>query len=276
MNGNTSQNRNCSCFAIAICLVTVFGSPVSQLYAQTPSPTPVHKNVKTSIGTTYCLDEDFLPTLEGKIVKIRAAVRAQRAKGKFIGYISMPIAPTGGGSADINKRVGDRVKKYLENEYGNRVWLLLPVADENAIPVVNGKNPHGEEYNYVWTQVLGGEDGHGRDFDLFYFVGPSDFWRSLNLTPKTAFAVLDQLADEARLPEDAKRLFVSYYAFRASATASKGSHDEWNVLRLINDARRSDTDFGVGDQIASFFDGRPVELDDVETSVSSGYEGTCK
>jgi len=152
----------------------------------------------------------------------------------------------------------------------------MPGADENAISDVNGKHARGQEYNYMWTQVLGGEDGHGRDFDFFYFVGPSDFWRSLHLTPKTSFAVLDRLADEAKLTGDAKRLFVSYYAFRASATASKGSHDEWNILRLINDARRSDNAFGIADQVASYFDGRPVELDDVETSVSSGYEGTCK
>jgi hypothetical protein len=129
---------------------------------------------------------------------------------------------------------------------------------------------------YMWTQVLGGEDGRGPDFDFFYFVGPSDFWRSLKLTTKTSFAVLDALADKAGLTADAKRLFVSYYAFRASATASKGSHDEWNILRLINDARRSDKAFGVGDQVASYFDGRAVEVDDVESSVSPGYEGACK
>ena len=260
--------------AIAISVATALGISSSRLEAQTP-PQILLKNVATPLGTVYCVDQDFLPTLDAKVAQIRAILRAERSNGKFIGYISIPLSPTGGGLERINKSVSADVKKYMESEYGNRLWMLAPTTKEAEIPAVNGKQARGQEYMYMWTQVLSGEDGRGRDFDLFYFVGPSDFWRTLKLTPGTCIAALEALADDAKLTAEARRSFVSYYAFRASAKASKGAHDEWNILRLINNARRSDKAFGIGDQIASYFDGRPVELDDVESSVSIGYEGAC-
>lgn len=273
------KNKGRNCVALAICIVVALGITSRRLHAQTtptPTPTPIVKNVVTSLGTVYCLDQDFLPVLDSKVAEIRSVLRGERSKGKFVGYISIPLSPTGGGSAEINKSVSADVKKYLEGEYGNKLWMLAPGAEEAAIPAVNGKQARGQEYMYMWTQVLGGEDGRGRDFDLFYFVGQSDFWRALKLTTQTSVAALEALADKAGLTGEAKRLFVSYYAFRASATASKGAHDEWNILRLINEARRSDKAFGIGAQISGYFDGRPVEVDDVESSVSAGYEGACK
>ncbi len=258
----------------AISLAAALGITSSCLDAQTSPPIQL-KNSTTVLGTVYCVDQDFLPTLDAKVAQIRATLRAERSKGNFIGYISIPMSATGGGLADINRRVSADVKRYLENEYANRLWMLDLGTEEATIPAVNGKQPRGQEYMYMLTQVLGGEDGRGRDFDLVYFAGPSDFWRSLNLTPRTSIATLEALADERGLTADAKRSFVSYYAFRASAISSKGAHDEWNILRLINTARRSDKAFGIGNQIASYFDGRPVSVDDVESSVSVGYEGTC-
>jgi len=90
------KNRDCSGFAVTICLAAAFSGTFPQVHAQTPSPAPIFKNVTTTLGTTYCIDEDFLSALETKIAKIRAAVRAERASGKFIGYISIPIAAAGG------------------------------------------------------------------------------------------------------------------------------------------------------------------------------------
>lgn len=269
------KNNGRNWVAVTICVTAMFGITSHRLEAQT-QPETVLKNVATTLGTIYCVDQDFLPTLDAKVAQIRASLRAERSKDKFIGYISIPLSPTGGGSAEINKNVSADVKKHLESEYGNKLWMLAPGAEEATIPKVNGKQARGQEYMYMWTQVLSGENGRGGDFDLFYFVGPSDFWRTLNLTPQSSIAALEALADKSGLIMDAKRAFVSYYAFRASATASKGAHDEWNILRLINDARRADKAFGIGGQIASYFDGRPVEIDGIESSVSIGYEGACK
>jgi hypothetical protein len=242
-----------------------------------PTPTPTFKATKTVLGTTYCVYEDFLPTLDAKAAKIRETVRAEHAAGKLVGYISIPLSATGGGNAEVNKAVSAAVKERLEKEYGGKLWMLAPGAEEATIPQVGGKDPRGQEYMYMWTQVLAGEDGLGRDFDLFYFTGTSDFWQKYGVTTAAqAVAKFEELADGLHLTGDPKRKFVSYYTLRASASASKGAHDEWNILRLVNEARRSNTGFGIGVQIASFYDGRPVEIDDLESSVSTGYEGACK
>jgi len=255
-------------------LIVVLNLWVVAAHAQAPKP-PQLANAQTVLGTTYCVDQDFLPTLSSKIAEIRGIVRAARGQGQITGYISVPLSATGGGATDINQAVSAHVKQRLEALYGGKVWMLAPGSQEASIPQVNGKSAGGQEYMYMWTQVLAGENGRGPDFDLFYFVGPTDFWDYLAIKPENGIAMLESLADQRGLTGDKKRNFVTYYAFRASASASRGAHDEWNILRLLNDARRSDPNFGIGVQIASLFDGRPVELDDTESVVSSGYEGRC-
>ena len=60
-----------------------------------------------------------------------------------------------------------------------------------------------------------------------------------------------------------------------SIAFSYGSHDEWNILRLINVKRLGGTQFGVANQIASFYDGRPTPPSAAEQTVSNGYMGRC-
>jgi hypothetical protein len=70
---------------------------------------------------------------------------------------------------------------------------------------------------------------------------------------------------------------LRFYGLRASANFSLGSHDEWAILRLVNEARRNHSvtedklDGDVGDQVAAFFDGVQVSLSASEAPVSRGY-----
>src|SRR5215469_2891926 len=61
-----------------------------------------------------------------------------------------------------------------------------------------------------------------------------------------------------------RQAFLRYYALRASSAYSSGAHDEWNILVRINRRR------ALGDQVAVFFDGRPVSPAEMETEVSPG------
>ena len=72
-----------------------------------------------------------------------------------------------------------------------------------------------------------------------------------------------------------KAAFRKYYAIRASASVSRGAHDEWNIVRLINERRRADSKLGTGNQIPVMFDGRGVDPADSEAPVSEGYVGKC-
>ena len=75
-----------------------------------------------------------------------------------------------------------------------------------------------------------------------------------------------------------KRQFRNYYGLRASVTASLGSHDEWNIVRMINEKRRHDahkSEFGIARQVAVLFEGNALPPGPTETSTASGNSGRC-
>jgi hypothetical protein len=68
--------------------------------------------------------------------------------------------------------------------------------------------------------------------------------------------------------------FRNYYGLRASAAFSRGSHDEWDIVRSINAKRRS-TDSGILKQLGVFFDGHDIASGLFEEPVAAGYAGPC-
>jgi len=65
-----------------------------------------------------------------------------------------------------------------------------------------------------------------------------------------------------------KKSFREYYALRASVAYSFGSHDEWNIVRAIHEARRASKDYGLARQLGVFFDGRAAAPGLFETPVA--------
>ena len=128
----------------------------------------------------------------------------------------------------------------------------------------------------MWTRVLGGDDGAGRDIDMVHFTGPEDMRAFFGCGADDVTGCLERwlmsrtAGDPAlrRVADDpeARRAFVRYYAMRASAAYSAGAHDEWNIVVRINRKR------ALGDQIAVFFDGRAVPPSAMETEIVPGYE----
>ena len=71
-----------------------------------------------------------------------------------------------------------------------------------------------------------------------------------------------------------KQDFFRYYAVRASAYFSKGSHDEWNIWQKLNVMRTAGDEkerYGMGSQIAGYFEGLQVDPGAAETPISAGY-----
>lgn len=160
--------------------------------------------------------------------------------------------------------------------------------------------PGGGDYMRMWTRVLV-EDGTpkpmGSRFSAYYFIGPSDYRQfftqgGLNL----AAGIEDYFGrkyatdrefnsyfsppffDEKGNPLDEKvewerrrREFVRYYAVKAGAYFSKGSHDEWNIWFHLNKLRLAEASLGVGNQIPGFFEGRQIDPGAAETDISAGY-----
>lgn len=231
--------------------------------------------VTSAVGIRYCADPTFDAVIASQIQRIRLDVRTHRQAGKLIVYASTPISPRGGGHVETNLKIAASVTSRLEKEYGGGVWVLNPGGYQ--MPDVGGRAPGGAEYMVMWTAVLAGEDGMGRDFDLAHFTGPGDMRAFFgcgrdDVTGCIERYVTTQSAAEERFRREItgdparRQAFVRYYALRASSAYSSGAHDEWNIFVRINRRRT------VGEQVAVVFDGRPASPAEMETEVSPGYE----
>jgi hypothetical protein len=241
-----------------------------------------------STGICYCMNSDFKPVIDAQVEKLRALIAAERAKGKAVGYLSIPLSTAGGGYFNLNREVAERTKQRVEARLGaSSAWLLNPAMKEADIPNVGSARAGGAEYMVMWTRVLEGAGGLGEDFDFIYFTGPGDFAATLGLT---GTGDLDRLGayfeDRLKTDADLKRAvdqgrltaqtFRNYYGLRASTNFSLGAHDEWNIAGRINAKRRSDPKFGVTNQLPTLYDGRAVSSAEADNPVATGYAGPCK
>jgi hypothetical protein len=258
-------------------LATVCGALATTLDAQAETTTAC-----TALNLCYCINIANKPAIDANIATIRQAIAEQRKAGKSIGYLSIPLSTAGGSYFGINTEVALQTKQAVEKRLGaDSVWLLNPGA--------NGQLPagaSGADYMYMWTTVLEGRLGIGDDFDFFYFTGPSEFARFFGLTGDGDMTRIDAYFDnrvvtdpDFRKAVDAGKLtklsFRNYYGLRAAVTFSYGSHDEWNIARLLNERRRGAAEFGIAQQIPMLFDGQAVNPGGYESAVASGDVGRC-
>jgi hypothetical protein len=234
----------------------------------------------TRIGTCYCVNDELKPAIAAKVERFRALIAEQRKAGKAVGYLSVPLSSAGGGSFDVNMEVAAAAKAAIEKRFGaDFVYVLNPGTADADLP-----KGTGADYMLMWTSVLEGSDGLG-EFDFVYFAGPQDFARYFRLDGTGDMAKLDAFFDD-RVKSDpkfakavegglTKPAFRRYYALRASAAVSRGAHDEWNIVRVLNERRRADAKQGAPGQIAVLFDGRGLAPADAEAAVSEGYVGRC-
>jgi hypothetical protein len=239
----------------------------------------------TSLDICYCVNSDYREVIDASVARVRQLIASNKAQGKAIGYLSIPLSPAGGGSFAVNSEIAAKVAQNVTARFGAKsMWLLNPGAEGGD--KMNGAS--GADYMYMWTQILAGRSGLGEDFDFFYFAGPTDFGKYFKLTGQGDLEALDAWFDtNAAADPDLKKSidqngaakaktdFRNYYGLRASVTYSYGSHDEWNIARLINIRRRGATDLGIANQLAIFFDGRTQSPGDYEIPTSPGDAGRC-
>ena len=130
--------------------------------------------LKTPSGTCYEVDPDFLPAITHAVQNLRSQVRAQTRDDKLVAYLSVPLTARGGGYRPLNVEISEFLKSRWRLDFKALVWVLAPGKAESELPQVSGKSAQGGEYMFMWTQVLAGDDGYGRDFNLLFAAGPSD------------------------------------------------------------------------------------------------------
>ncbi len=270
----------------AVLLALMFSGTIAS--AQTSVPRVVQNTQCTQIKVCYCVNDEFLPIIDEKVKALRAMIAAEKASGKAIGYFSVPLSTTGGGYFGVNVEVSGRAKLRIEERFGkDQVWVLNPAMKEADLSAPSGARGGHGEYMLMWTRVLEGASGLGEDFDFVYFAGPSDFAAFFGLTGQGDMETIAKYFDK-RFAEDAslkrevergrvtKNSFRNYYALRASVSFSNGAHDEWNIVRLLNERRRGDPKFGNAGQIPKFFDGKAVSSGEFENPIAAGSPGACK
>lgn len=236
----------------------------------------------TIINLCYCINSDNRDAIDKNVARVRQLIVEQKAASKAVGYMSIPLSTLAGSYFGVNADVGQRTKARIEARFGAAsVWILNPGAEGN-LP----RGASGADYMYMWTQILEGRSGLGEDFDFFYFVGPSDFAQFFSLNGDADMEKLDAYFDKRRASDPAmqkaiddgvlsKTTFRNYYALGASVSFSYGSHDEWNIARLLNERRRGAADFGLARQLAVLFDGRAATPADFEGAVAAGDVARC-
>jgi hypothetical protein len=235
----------------------------------------------TVIGLCYCVNKDYQKPINDNITRVRQLIAEQKAAGKAIGYLSVPLSTLGGGLMIVNMDVAARTKEAIERRLGQHsAWMLNPGAEGNL------GRASGADYMYMWTKILEGRSGLGEDFDFFYFVGPSAFrlffaldgnadMEKLEAYFDTRYANDQKFHDAVDQYNISKRKFRDYYALRASVSFSFGSHDEWNIARMLNERRRGAADFGIGSQLGIMYDGRSAAPGEFDASVAGGDVGRC-
>jgi hypothetical protein len=242
----------------------------------------------TAMNFCYCVNTDFRAAIDEKVAYFRAQIAAERAKGRAVGYMSVPLSTAGGSYFGVNREVAQQVKERVEARFGaTSAWVLNPTAKDADLPTINGVRAGQGDYMLMWTRILEGPKSQGEDFDFVYFVGPSDYAGFFGLTGR---GDMDKVAayfdDRVQKDPDLKRAvergtvtatgFRNYYALRAATSFSAGAHDEWNVIRAVNSRRRDDPKLGVTNQLPVFFDGRAVGSAEAEQPVAAGNVGACK
>ncbi|HTS23485.1 MAG TPA: hypothetical protein VMN79_16965 [Casimicrobiaceae bacterium] len=263
--------------------LAVFGAWIVAASIRAEAAEPAKTTECTRIGICYCVSADAKAAIGEKVERFRALIADAHKAGKAVGYLSVPLSPAGGGYFNLNAEVAERTKAAIEQRFGAQfVWVLNPGTTEANLP----KRSSGADYMLMWTSILEGREGLGEDFDFVYFAGPQDFARVFGLDGSGDMAKIDQYFDQ-RLKTDpeldkavkaglTKAAFRNYYGLKASSAASRGSHDEWNIVRAINERRRAEPKLGIANQLPVLFDGRSVPAVDAETFVSEGYVGQCK
>ena len=235
----------------------------------------------TKINLCYCVNSDLKATIDTKVVRLRQLLADQRKAGKLVGYMSVPLSPSGGGNFDVNKEVAESAKAAIEKRFGAEyLFVLNPGTPDADLP-----NGSGADYMLMWTTLLEGPNGLGEDLDFAYFVGPRDFARYFALDGTADLAKIDRYFDERIKANPAfekavkdglsRNAFRNYYALKASTAFSRGAHDEWNIIRTVNERRRNDPKLGIANQLPVLFDGLGVAPSGWEANVSDGYAGRC-
>jgi len=185
-----------------------------------------------------------------------------------------PLVPAGAAISRINNEIAASTKNNLLSRFGQQLFVIDPAASN--LPDLKGKKAGGGEYMAVWSDVLSGAAGQGTELDMVYFAGPIDVNAYFGIGPRDSLGALNAWVDNRAQADPSfqqyigipgnRRNFLRYYGIRCSSEYSKGAHDEWNIVVSLNAKR------GIGEEIAVYFNGQPIEPGDYNDGAAVGNQ----
>jgi hypothetical protein len=227
-----------------ICGLVIAQAVVMKADGRTPPRASTPKTMKTHLGLCFDVNPAYLDEIGKTVSKLRGAVRAQRAKGRLIAYISTPLTAKAGGYRPLNIEVSRFLKDRVERRYGEEVWALAPGQTESEMATKDGEAPpKGGDYMYMWTELLAGDNGRADDFDALYVAGPTDIQALFGASSDQAlfgtlgsFIALRSAGDAAfnqflQSTPSSRRDFMAFYGLKAAAAFSAGAPRRMEHLR---------------------------------------------
>src|SRR5260370_35546331 len=92
----------------------------------------------TALDICYCVNTKYLDAITANVSRVRQLIADNKAKGKAVGYLSVPLSPAGGGSYQVHSDAAKRITSDVEKRLGlGSVWILNPRA-EGSGPLTAG------------------------------------------------------------------------------------------------------------------------------------------
>src|SRR5690242_18469421 len=84
----------------------------------------------TRLDFCYCVNSDYRDAIEANVARVRALIASNKAQGKAIGYLSVPLSPAGGGSFAVNAEIAAATASGVTARLGAQsAWILNPGAE---------------------------------------------------------------------------------------------------------------------------------------------------
>src|ERR1700759_191687 len=84
----------------------------------------------TKLDICYCVNSDYRDAISDNVKRVRKLLADNKAQGKSIGYLSIPLSPAGGGSFTLNSRISAQAAQNVTARFGAQSMFLLNPGTE--------------------------------------------------------------------------------------------------------------------------------------------------
>src|SRR5258708_18698274 len=93
----------------------------------------------TALDICYCVNTKYLDAITANVSRVRQLIADNKAKGKAVGYLSVPLSPAGGGSYSVNSAAAQRTPSQVRKPLGLGSALTLNPGAQGLDTITRGR-----------------------------------------------------------------------------------------------------------------------------------------